>query len=93
MPDVSEGEVDESLGTAWRKLGLTLKLAPHDCLQADSITCMQALGGLNLEAMLPPISPCQQGGAQPLKPDTQKALYIFLGAEGLPACWVDSEIR
>lgn len=23
----------------------------------------------------------------------QKALYIFSGAEGLPACWVDSETR
>lgn len=73
------------------KPGLTLSLAPHSCLQADSITCMQALGGLSLEAVLPPISPCQQDGAQPLKPDPWKALYIFLGAEGAPAYWVDSE--
>lgn len=34
---------------------------------------MQALGGLHVEAMLPPVSPCQQDGAQPLKADTQTA--------------------
>lgn len=61
--------------------GPTLKLAPQDRLQTDPITCMQALGGLNLEVQLPSISPCQQDGDQPLKLDTLKALYIFLGAE------------
>lgn len=74
--------MSESLGIALAKPGLTLNLTPHNCLQADPITCMQALGGLNLEAVLPLISPCQQDGAQPLKPDTQKALYIFIGADG-----------
>lgn len=56
--------------------GTTLNLVPQDCLQEDSITCMQALGGLNLEARLPFISPCQQDGDQPLKLDTPRPFTL-----------------